>query len=400
MAGSEDKSKTFLLIRVMIRAFYFLVHAFVSTKRRIVFLSRQSDEPCLDFVLLRDNLINRMPDWEIVESCHKKQSVKTVVRDVFYVATSRVCILDGYSPAVSIPKVDPKLVVIQLWHAFGAIKKFGWQTVGTKSGRSTTMAEGFAMHKNYTAIIASGTGCVSAYTEAFRCSEDLIKVLGLPTVDYLASVGENSERLKRHEVIIGENPILASGKINVLYAPTFRSDEEAYIGGGDVELFAERLAEVLPGEKCNLIVNTHPFERKTPQGPLGDSSLLFIPDTSSIDLLELAEYVVTDYSSIAFEAASLGKKVIFYVPDIESYREVPGLNIDPEALFPEVTFRHAEGVSAFLLGDGEGGEVGGAPGAFANSFSSFCNSYLIGKQQDATRRIGSYIESCLTGNRA
>ena len=53
------------------------------------------------------------------------------------------------------------------------------------------------------------------------------------------------------------------------------------------------------------------------------------------ELLE-CDVVVTDYSSLAYEAYLLGKKLLFYIPDIESYRVTPGLNRDPLELAPSL----------------------------------------------------------------
>ena len=55
--------------------------------------------------------------------------------------------------------------------------------------------------------------------------------------------------------------------------------------------------------------------------------------TSLID----ADIVITDYSSIVYEAYLLGKMVGFYIPDIAHYRSSPGLNADPALLCPGIT---------------------------------------------------------------
>ena len=46
---------------------------------------------------------------------------------MYYLATSKVCVLDGYCIPASILKHKKKLKIIQIWHASGAIKKFGYQ---------------------------------------------------------------------------------------------------------------------------------------------------------------------------------------------------------------------------------------------------------------------------------
>ena len=49
---------------------------------------------------------------------------------------------------------------------------------------------------------------------------------------------------------------------------------------------------------------------------------------NTFDLLRIADYIITDYSAVAFEASILNKPIYFYVYDIEDYKKTRGLNID------------------------------------------------------------------------
>ena len=46
-------------------------------------------------------------------------------------------------------------------------------------------------------------------------------------------------------------------------------------------------------------------------------NVAFLRGAASIDVLSWVDYVVTDYSAVAFEAAVASKKVLFYVPTFE-----------------------------------------------------------------------------------
>jgi CDP-ribitol ribitolphosphotransferase len=366
-------------------------------------MSRQSDSASLDFLLLKGYSAKEMSDWAIAESYHRRQSIASVVKDVFLVATSRACILDGYNPAVSIPKVDPDLVVIQLWHAFGAIKKFGWQAAGTSAGRPMDMATGLRMHSNYSYIVASGRGCVSAFTEAFCCAEDKIKLLGLPKMDYLSDNQDTvklisealgltmPDRLDKHRAILEKHPELSSGKINALYVPTLRGKASKPSAGGTVDERIRLLSAALSHESYNLIVNRHPVDNGS--YTTEQSFAYNIPSANSIDLLELADYVITDYSAIAFEAALLKKKVLFFVPDIEEYRHSPGLNIDVEQQFPEISFRSANDLETFITQDRS--EKGSGELYNTYGFWSFCSQNRVDESIGATYRVGDFIRSLL-----
>ncbi len=356
-----------------------------------MFLSRQSDRATLDFALLKNHLNTEAPACIVVESYHRRQSLASVIRDVFLVATSRICVLDGYNPAVSIPRLDKKVSVIQLWHALGAIKKFGWQAVGTKAGRPKVMAEKLCMHQNYTLVAAAGKGCVSDFAEAFGCAEETVQVLGAPKLDYL--IGHvTPQRIARHHAILDKHPHLASGKINILYVPTFR----AFTGQEDTALahYAAEIAHLLPREQYNFIASVHPFSADL-EALRKQTDITFLSNTRSIDLLECADYVITDYSAIAFDAAILKKKVLFFVPDIESYRISPGLNIDIEALFPETSFRSAPALAASIEQDCVSTQTQENPALSYQKFWTFCQSYITETPNGSLARIGATITSAM-----
>ena len=60
---------------------------------------------------------------------------------------------------------------------------------------------------------------------------------------------------------------------------------------------------------------------------------------STIELLSVADALVTDYSAVAYEAAAVGVPVFFHVPDIDDYRKTPGLNVDPLQDYPGCSSR-------------------------------------------------------------
>ena len=365
----------------LIKTLYAILSALFPMKNRIVFLSRQSDSASLDFSLLKDCLKENMSDWDIAESYHFRQTLPSIVRDVFLVATSRVCILDGYIPAVSIPKVRQELLVVQLWHAMGAIKRFGWQAVGLKSGRPENMAKSLSMHANYSAIIAAGNGCIPAFTEAFRCSEEEVVVLGLPRMDYLFGMKKPDKGTLTNDSMSVKSPELTPDRITILYVPTFREREN---DAKEIETYVSQLASAFPADTYSLLVSTHPFSTGA-ENTKNKDSIIHAPHIQSIDLLKYADYVATDYSAIAFEAALIRKKVLFFVPDIETYRVSPGLNIDMEDSFPQISFRLAKDLESFV-------EQESVQNSYESTgFWEFCDDYLISSPEGSTERIVKYI---------
>jgi CDP-ribitol ribitolphosphotransferase len=356
----------------------------------VAFLSRQSGTASLDFTLLEAALRAELPGWEFATSCYRDTGsflsrVSGTLKQIKLVATSRLCIVDGYTPAVSIPRLDPTTVVVQLWHALGTLKRFGWQAIDTPDGRTRAQAEGLKMHRNYSVIVAGGEGPRAAYAQAFRYPEDRIIPLGMPRMDYLLD-----------DTALEQYPQLVDGRVNILFAPTFRRDA----GRTDVRQHLLELADQLPPDMCNLIVSFHPFSRHNGKAispsisPSSSSSgertpIIHIPRAKGIDLLKVADYVITDYSAIAFEAALLHRRVVFYVPDIEAYRRSPGLNVDPEQQFPTISFRDAASLASFIRDDIR-------EGSYADSgFWSYGDAYLAQPAGGATKCLVEHLRGMI-----
>lgn len=369
-----------VFIALLIKALYRIFSVFPQ-RPRIAFLSRQSSRP-FDFVLLEDYLKKTRPDIELVWACLPSGGsfdLSTMMAQLWYAATSRVCFVDGYVPAISIPPhTAHRALCIQVWHATGAIKKFGLQSLDTKDGRTSRAARAFSMHRGYDCIIAGFSGALPAFEEAFGYPREQILPLGLPRMEYLRSPSYEALRERYRARVLkvlraqGYDPH-ASGA-TVLYAPTFRRSLHADQWLADA---ATRIARELPPH-TSLIVSGHPIEDDAwnVQHVAGlGRSIYRLTGVGTIHALALADYVITDYSTIAFEAGLIGAKVLFYTPDIDSYRRSPGLNIDLERELPSITFREAAAVGAAVRGDIDGATYDPEP------FRAFMRAYGMDETQ-------------------
>lgn len=327
-----------LLLHIVAGALKACAFAFrlLPVKRRVVFMSRQGDSPSLDFRLLSKELADRFPGMEVAmcltapETKGVAQFAKSTLRQLALAQTSCVVVVDGYLPAVSVPSKRKGVTVIQLWHALGAIKRFGYQCLDTADGRSSDSARILRMHRNYDYVIAGGPWAVRHLALAFDAPASSVLPLGLPRLDYLSSDEFAEERAGIRQAVLAEYPRLAQGAPNILFAPTFRRNDPGFSGKqlGNACQVADRV-------DANLIFSGHPLD----DSGCSDSTpcnVVSAAGFSTIDLLMVADALVTDYSAVAYEAAALGVPVFFYVPDIEEYRESPGLNADPMALYPDV----------------------------------------------------------------
>ena len=244
---------------------------------------------------------------------------------MYHLATARVCVLDSYSIALSILPHQDDLFALQMWHALGAIKQFGYQAIGQPGGRNETVARAMHMHRNYDVVTCGGPGSIHAFAAAFDVDPATVVPLGLPRVDYLRAASEQraaSGATPALADLVARFPRLAdSSKPVVLYAPTFRwHRKSAY----------RQVVEAFASAGVTLVVKPHDLESATVSGP-------HVVDATGVDILDLlpaCDVVITDYSAVAFEAACIQKPVHFYVYDIEEYRSAQGLNFDPLVEMP------------------------------------------------------------------
>ena len=289
-------------------------------KNKVVMLSRQSNKPSIDFELIQNGILGRTTNVEIKILCKTlKKDIKERIKYCFYIlkcmyhiATAKVCILDSYSIPISILKHKKQLEIIQIWHASGATKEFGHQSLNKKEGRSTEIAKIMNMHKNYSHVMAPSKITGNFYSEAFQINKDKIFINGLPRIDYLLDKELGKEKVKS---FYKEYPKFKN-KETILYVPTFRKDKDCS------EVF-RNLIDSINFEKYNLIIKLHPLDKTEKMNEYVVSNKY-----NTFDLLKIADYIITDYSAVAFEASVLNKPLYFYVYDISEYIGTRGLNVD------------------------------------------------------------------------
>ena len=308
-------------------------------QNKITFLSRQDNKPSMDFIMLKNELLRREKDIKIVFICKRLESgfIHTVkyaliiIKSIYNIATSKTCILDSYWPAVSVIKNIKHTKIIQIWHAMGKIKKSGYQTLNKTSGRSEKVAKIMRMHQNYDIIIAGGKAWNKFYCESFGVSEDILYNTGLPRMDYLL---KNKDNIK--DKIHKKYPQFREKEL-ILYAPTFRKTKD--------KIFSESnewktLISKINTDKFNVILKGHPNEKL-----IYDKNGIYNCDEFlAYELLTVCDYVITDYSAIAVEAALLDKKTLYYLYDYDEYTSRNGLNLDPFIEMPESSFKTADGI--------------------------------------------------------
>lgn len=218
------------------------------------------------------------------------------------------------------------------------------------------------MHAGYTCITCTSEATRKIYSEAFNTDIEKIKVLGMPRIDYL--LGENEEINKNIEKILENNPKLKERK-NILYVPTFRKGQEINL---------KKIINALDETKYNLILQLHPLDRTNVDEK-------YKIQAKTLDLIKLADYVITDYSAVAFEAAILDKPLFFYLYDIENYENTRGLNIDLQQEMKSSTKTKIEDIISIIENDTYNYE----------ELKKFKEKYVETIDKNNTKRIVEYV---------
>lgn len=251
----------------------------------------------------------------------------------YYARCKCVFLTDNFDPLYAHqPRKGTK--VIQLWHACGAFKKWGYSTLDLAWGGSREDMLRFPMHNTYTHVFVSSEAVIPCYAEAFRCPERRIMAYGTPRTDvYFDKNFVSSQREEMLKIF----PEIGDRKI-ILYAPTFRgnSPTAAY---NENPLDYEKLKAAL-GDEYALVMKLHPFTAKKfgltedEKEKYGD----FIFDGSKNLKIETAlcaaDILIADYSSLIFEYALLNKPMLFYAYDLEEYEHDRSFYFDYKSFVP------------------------------------------------------------------
>ena len=228
----------------------------------------------------------------------------SLILQVYHFHTSRLVVITGNNYVVSTCPKKPKTKVIQLWHAVGAIKKFGYDF-----SRKFEIA-------NYDYVIVASPEVVPIYASAFRLPAAQILPLGVAKTDWLFS----PEKLAKDRILLEQLYPVIKGRKVILYAPTFRGENVFNIDYVDVDL--ERLSKAL-GDQYVILYKLHPLHTAKNLGT-GEN----IINVSSRDLYEVfavADILISDYSSLIFDFSILEKPMVFFVPDLKQYEQERGL---------------------------------------------------------------------------
>lgn len=221
-------------------------------------------------------------------------------------------------------------VFVQTWHGT-PLKRMGHDLPEVHGRDAGYLARATAGAAQWTVLVSPNAFATEAIRSAYRYTGDAIEV-GYPRNDLLHRI-DRDELAARIRARLG---IRAEQRV-VLYAPTFR-DDQLRPGRYDFELpfDLERMHREL-GDETVLLLRLHALVK----GRIGIPSPLrdHVRDVSRYsevqELLLIADVLVTDYSSLFFDYASLRRPMVFYAYDLDTYRDkLRGFYLDYEKVVP------------------------------------------------------------------
>ena len=248
----------------------------------------------------------------------KLRYVLRVLRGMVLLRTSRTFVVDNAYLPVHVAPHSSRTTVIQVWHAAGALKRFGVDTA-----RPLAEPERTFLHRHYDWVVTTGESSREPWSRALRTRLDRVLPLGTPRIDGFADPAELAaarDRLERR------HPALAGRRV-VTYAPTFRGrgrDKRS------AAAFDARAVRAALGPDDLLVLKSHP-NLDPRRVDTGGFDLVVDPIDEMNEVLAVTDVLVTDYSSSIFEYALLRRPLILLVPDLDEYERDPGLYLDYRA---------------------------------------------------------------------
>ncbi len=255
--------------------------------------------------------------YEVLEFNPNDTSMKKQLK---LIKQADIIIVDNYYYPLAALKF-PQKKIVQIWHAAGAVKKFGLAAPKNQKMSKSAKRRFRAVYNSFDYIAVGSEAMKECMKEAFETEEDgKFLTTGFVRSDYLYT--HEYEMSVKNLMLHNRN---LTEKFVILYMPTFRDnkvDNEKQLD------FVKKLAQELPDE-FSVFYRLHPgVEIKDYEIP----EAIEVCDYQLNEFYKVSDLIITDYSSVIFDAAIFNTACAFYVYDYEKYEEEQGLFIPKEEL--------------------------------------------------------------------
>ncbi|MCL6633661.1 MAG: CDP-glycerol glycerophosphotransferase family protein [Alicyclobacillus herbarius] len=318
---------------------YYVSWIFPINHRKIVFLSdsRTDISGNFEYILaeIRRRCVTAQCHFLLKNRAYDRKSLKELFALAYHIATARFVLLDDYYPIIYPLKIRTGTHLVQVWHAVGAFKKFGFSRVGLPGGPDPRSRD----HRNYTMAVVSSKNVIPYYAEGFGIDASRVLPLGVPRTDLFF----DKDQMTRALTEVRRKYSLPDGKQVILFAPTFRGRGQMSAYFPFEVLDMDRIYRELKDEFVFLL-KFHPFVKERISIPPEFRDFFYdVSDNREINSLLLAtDVLVTDYSSVCFEFALLERPMIFFAFDLEQYIRERDFYFDYYEFIPGTCVRTTE----------------------------------------------------------
>ncbi len=368
----------------MINIGYHLVRKVSKKKNRIMFVSERDVKITGNLKFIYEELQKYDNISMEISTCNQSfptTSFKHRIKTYIQMAQADVILLDAYFKKMNYFNITDQYL-IQVWHACGAFKTFGFSRLGKPGAPKLNDTA----NRKYDNAIVSSSSIIDCYAEAFGISNEKVLPLGVPRTDVFF---DDDYAKSAKEKFYNRYPNLENKKI-ILFAPTYRGGnrKNGYYpinAFNPVELYNEL------GDGYAIIMKHHFFVKDHFKIPNEyKDNIVDIDITEDInDLLFITDILISDYSSVVFEAALLDIPMLFYAFDLENYISERSFYYEYKTFVPGKIIYSQEGIlNSIKNNDFEDYKI--------NSFKSKFFDYLDGK---STERIINLIFEKLNQNK-
>ena len=331
----------------------FLVGRLLPIRRRVVLATGHGPRIAGNLVWIRDGLGAARSDVRIVELAHQPGGGQRglagaavhAVRSGFHLATARLFVVDDYYFPMYVIRPRSGTSFVQVWHAGGAFKKFGYSVLDKGFGADEAYVRSVPIHANYDLCLVSAARFAPFYAEAFRTPMERFSAsYGIPRTDLFF----DADRVERTAADLRRRYSIPDGKRVVLYAPTFRG-ERITVARDPTDLDLAAVHAAL-GDDHVVLLRSHPFVRsRLAADPALRGFVIDVSDHPDMnELMLVSDALVTDYSSAIYEFALLERPIAFFAPDHAAYERERGFYLDWPGDLPGPVFDTTEDLTAWL----------------------------------------------------
>ena len=221
------KFKGRILKHLRLAFFYPLLYSFYSKKpienEKVIFIEPKYEKLSNNFYILHKELTENY-DYKIYvhflreffcTAAQFRKNCRSLIKDI---ATAKYVFIDEGSNMMGRIKFRKETQIVQLWHACGAFKKFGFSTAELIFGTTRKEMLTYPHYKYSTLVSVSSPEVIWAYSEAMGIDQTKIQALGVSRTDIFFNEAFKKAAREKFELFMPSSV----GKKVILFAPTFR----------------------------------------------------------------------------------------------------------------------------------------------------------------------------------